>query len=706
MKKKIINTTLLLIIFVSVFSINCRIAFAAQSGRVMATNGLSMRNGAGTTYSVKTTIPYNKTVTVNSTNTKTSDGSNGCSTGIWYNVTYSSYTGYVCSRYIELLSTPTQEPTNQEIPKSDISKMTDAEFDAYLNKQGFPESYKTKLKSLHAKHPNWVFVGVKSRDNWSTTLKNENVSGRSLYQSTSSSTQGYLSTADGNYDWYTNKFKAKDGSTWFQASEKTIAYYMDPRNWLNESNVFMFEDLNYYSSYQTIDAVNAILYTDFYKDINKHYITAAKSYNVSPIYLAALTRQEVGLSSGYATSGKTSSFCDVDYTGYYNFYNIQATSGTKPVCNGLKYAKAQGWNTKEKAITLGAKWIANGYINIYQNTPYFQKWNTSSKSKNINYYHQYMTNVKAVVSSSSTTYNSYKSMGIIDYPIVFQIPIYDGIPTSTSLPATGNPNNYLKTLKVNGSSVTNFDGADTSYTVTIANPGNVTIASTAVASTSTITGNGTFNIANNGDRRTVVVKAQNGSTKTYTITFKVTNTSTNTNTGNDNNNNNNNDNTGNTNTGTNTNNDQPTINYLTPEETVLGSGYKVKSNYLYNVTLGSTVEGSISKFQKANSYASITITNNNDKAKTSGSLVTGDKITITSNNKSNTYIVVIYGDLNGDGNISIVDLARLQKYLLKQTTLNGGYYTSADVNKDGKIDIVDLAKVQKHLLKVSNISQS
>ena len=88
-------------------------------------------------------------------------------------------------------------------------------------------------------------VRIKTKNNWKDTLKNQNVAGRSTYQSTSSSSQGYLSTEEGFYDWYTDKFKAQDASTWFQANSETIAYYLDPRNFLTEDGIFMFEDLNY-----------------------------------------------------------------------------------------------------------------------------------------------------------------------------------------------------------------------------------------------------------------------------------------------------------------------------------------------------------------------------------------------------------------------------------------------------------------------------
>ena len=125
-----------------------------------------------------------------------------------------------------------------------------------------------------------------------------------------------------------------------------------------------------------------------------------------------------------------------------------------------------------------------------------------------------------------------------------------------------------------------------------------------------------------------------------------------------------------------------------------------------NVTLGSTVAGMISKLEKANAYASINITNSSNKAKTSGSIVTGDKVSISSNGTTKTYTIVIFGDLNGDGEISIVDLGMIQKHLLNSSKLSGAYLKASDTDKNGSVSIVDLGVIQKHLLKVSNISQS
>lgn len=722
-KKRAIKKFILISVITFVMFLNIISVYAIDYGRVSSTTGLILRQGAGTSYSKIMTLPHNAIVTINEQNIKTTDSSTGCSTGYWHKITYNNSTGYACSSHIEITGNQTNEDI--VIPDSDMSKMTDEEFDTYLNNQGFPETYKEKLKELHKKHPNWVFVGIKARDTWADVLKNENVSGRSLYQSTSSSSQGYLATGDGYYNWYTDTFDPKDGSTWYQANSQTISYYMDPRNFLTEDGIFMFEDLNYYSSYQTSDSVKAILYTDFYNALIPYYIEAASTYNVSPIYLAALSRQEVGLTSSYATSGTTSTYCSVDYTGYYNFYNIQATAAAKPVCNGLKYAKSVGWNTKQKAIVGGASWIVNGYINAGQNTAYFQKWNTSSKATKP-YYHQYMANIRAVASSAKTTKTSYASMGIIEYPFVFQIPIYSGIPSSTSLPTTGNPNNWLKTLKVNDTSVTNFDSEETSYTVNVPQgTKSVNVSATTINSNAKTNGTGTITLTDTITTVNIIVTAQNGNTRTYTLkivkpeeTIPEKDNTNNDNyenednddkNSNENNNNDNNSNDNNNNNDENNNNTNPdeSITYPTPTETITSAGYKIMNNtYMTNITLGSTVQGTISKLQTSNRYASINITTSNNKAKTSGSLVTGDKITIVSNDISQTYIVTIYGDINGDSEITTLDLLRIQKYILKKTSLTGAYLQAADVNKDGTITTLDLLRIQKHILKKSNISQS
>ncbi len=77
---------------------------------------------------------------------------------------------------------------------------------------------------------------------------------------------------------------------------------------------------------------------------------------------------------------------------------------------------------------------------------------------------------------------------------------------------------------------------------------------------------------------------------------------------------------------------------------------------------------------------------------------------LTSNGENN-YTLVIYGDNNGDGEIDIIDLLKVQKNILGVSKLDEAYLKASDVNKDGLVDIVDLLKVQKHILGVNPIEQ-
>lgn len=59
----------------------------------------------------------------------------------------------------------------------------------------------------------------------------------------------------------------------------------------------------------------------------------------------------------------------------------------------------------------------------------------------------------------------------------------------------------------------------------------------------------------------------------------------------------------------------------------------------------------------------------------------------------------LLGDVNGDGEITIVDSTILQKYIVGQTTLDDETFNVADVNKDGAVTIVDATLIQKFVVK-------
>lgn len=323
----------------------------------------------------------------------------------------------------------------------------------------FPASYQTYLKQLHARHPNWIFVAMQSSLKWNDIVAAESVSSstsganRSLLPKTSEGI--LLSKAGTDYNASKGTYIPKDGSTWVSASKPAVAYYADPRNFLTDNYIYMFEALNYNAGYHQPGGVQNVLKgTDLgssnkisYIDTNGKTVTLTLTYpqaiyaagqrtKVSPLFLAAKIRQETGgslkngsISGNYSYGGKS-------YRGYYNFYNIGAysTSTGSAVANGLTYAKGKSsygrpWNSPIKAIDGGAQYLASAYISKGQNTVYYQKFNTISSPY---YQHQYMQNLTAAASEAKTTYNAYNNMGIVNNANIFYIPVYKDMPSQTA----------------------------------------------------------------------------------------------------------------------------------------------------------------------------------------------------------------------------------------------------------------------------------
>lgn len=59
---------------------------------------------------------------------------------------------------------------------------------------------------------------------------------------------------------------------------------------------------------------------------------------------------------------------------------------------------------------------------------------------------------------------------------------------------------------------------------------------------------------------------------------------------------------------------------------------------------------------------------------------------------------LLTGDVNGDGEISVVDATKLQKYLVGLSSLSVDQLAVADANGDGKISIIDATEIQKYLI--------
>ena len=85
-------------------------------------------------------------------------------------------------------------------------------------------------------------------------------------------------------------------------------------------------------------------------------------------------------------------------------------------------------------------------------------------------------------------------------------------------------------------------------------------------------------------------------------------------------------------------------------------------------------------------------------------LENGYKVTLT--NSGDTAYVVIQGDADSNGKITVTDYLRIKRHFLNTFTLTGLNFEAADVDGDGKIDSTDYLNIKRHLMRISLINSS
>ena len=296
-------------------------------------------------------------------------------------------------------------------------------WDTSANIQGFPASYQSALSSLQLAHPNWVFIADNTGVSWSDLLAKEKVAGRNLVEPTSSA--AYMNTSNTTiYD-----------GRWRQASDKAIAYYLDPRNFLTERGIYQFLDQRSSVNAGTRAQVQRLVSSNTCFMNTPAYITAlvnaGKNSGVNPAVLTATVIGEQGWrGTSDLISGKNST-----YPGIYNHFNVGAftANGMTAIIRGLWWANGAGtgatsfgrpWNTIEKSLTGGAMHYSSGYINNNQYTYYTKKFNVMNGTSNVGS-HQYMTNVEGAYTESLLVKGAFAGD---NEALVFHIPVYSNMP--------------------------------------------------------------------------------------------------------------------------------------------------------------------------------------------------------------------------------------------------------------------------------------
>lgn len=371
------------------------------------------------------------------------------------------------------------------LPTSGNSRYFSGEAENYYNELielGFPKDYAASLTELHLLHPTWSFSPLLITEQtpgytWSYVIDQECKDPEANIIYSSSTYQ--------DYHHPTNRELYDAG--YYQVSRETVEYFMDPRNFLNETDIFQFYSLAG-ANPQAKSSVEAILAGTFMENQKlengmtyaEYFIVLGDIFDINPVFLATKVRQEQGVNgtsplisgacgtklwefykngtqtneSGNPVNAPLSGHTKEELTaldGLYNYFNVKAMGNGlfEIYYNAMQYAQngtqnmvsewngSGAWNTRWKALYGGANFLASRYIGSYQSTVYLQKFNVDGRASG-NFSHQYMASVFGALSESRTLFQSFSTLNALDHDAHFLIPVYSGMPeTPVADPSNG-----------------------------------------------------------------------------------------------------------------------------------------------------------------------------------------------------------------------------------------------------------------------------
>lgn len=597
--------------------------------------------------------------------------------GYYYNVTNmeTDKSGWVCGYFVN-----TTKLSSTAMKYYNSTESLDSYY-ATLRQKKFPESYLPYLAEIHARHPNWKFDAEIINLDFDTVVSNEAYNGRNLLQG-SAFDENYRSMGLDTYSILNDEFDDYDTEEgWYNPSSEAIAFYLDPRNYLNEKYIFAFESL-YYNNSHNVSMVSKILsgqtfwptvYTNFSSNVSDDLMTATRDIGISSVHIASRIKQEItGISTSDPRLGGSFVYNGTTYSGYYNFFNIKVY-GSNKIVNGMVYAMNNGWNTPYNGLYGGSNFIYNDYVGVNQDTMYYEKFDVSTTDGH--YTHQYMQNLAAAVQETDTSFKSYVGLGdYLDKEMTFTIPVYNNMSNyAVTSPRVGNPNNYLKDLKIDGKTINGFSYDEYEYDITLpALTNSINISASVINSNASVSGVGNVLVDSNEKVIKVVVKAQNMRERTYTLNITRTEAK-----------------------------EEDIISLTT---TMNSSGVKYNTSYIFGISENTDSKSFIDNIKKISNLNTVSIKDKNGNAK-SGIFKTGDVVTVSNTKDTKSYTVVIYGDINGDGIIDKLDYLAVLRDYYGYSKLTGVYKDAADTNHDGKVDKLDYLAVLRDYYGYAKISQ-
>ena len=365
-----------------------------------------------------------------------------------------------------------------------------------LAARGFPASYAGPLARLQYDRPTWRFELLPVTDiTWAEVIEKELTPSWNLVVYADWAPEGWNALRERNYTpYYAKGAKAYDSGAWYQASREAVAYFLDPRNFLNERDVFMFETLGYDAASQPREAVERMLAKTFMagarcdggpQTFAELIEATGRRLGVSPVFLAGRLASEQGSGSvqAFGTIGDALERYGTNetgrignaviwgrrfakdgantkqvlakgrgaYNGFYNFFNFRAYglglfeikyNAWVEATSAETVAKYGGpWNTQRRAIEGGSLKIKERYLDTHRHTRYLQKFSVLPAAGAFRW-KQYMQNIAAPLVEARGTCQAYAAAGTLDAPYHFLIPVYRGMPKTPSPDPAGGKSVY------------------------------------------------------------------------------------------------------------------------------------------------------------------------------------------------------------------------------------------------------------------------
>ena len=515
---------------------------------------------------------------------------------------------------------------------------------------------KEKIQALQKKYPNWKFKILYTGLDFNEVIANE-------YTGHGKSPKNLIYKS-ANYQgaWICSICKERiyDNGNWRCASEEAIKYMMDPRNSINESDIFQFEELT--KTDTDINTIKNMTNGTFLAGYEQAIINTANSNNVNACYIVARLIQEQGKTGTVLTSGKG---YNGQYVGYYNAFNRGASGNSTEeiLLNGLATAQKYGWTSLEKSISGGIDFIANQYIHKGQNNLYLQKFDV--EATNGLYSNQYMQNLMAAENEGLTLKNTYKNTNSMSSAHTFIIPVYENMPKADcARPSTNGTSNVTTDLvRVNVNSTIRLRNAVNGNN-TVGWLYKDEIVTRLEKATTKVNGTYWDKIKKADGTTGYVARETYESESEYKLYLVPINEDSG----------NNNDN----------NNNKPTNTSkvkIDEENKII----MVVPNAIANDILESF--GGTAKITKAD-----------------GNYLNGSQDTVATGYKvEDKYTVIKKGDCNGDGNVNSADALSILKYSVGTLNLNNENLKAANANNDDKVNSADALLILKYSVGNANI---